>query len=168
MDRKKKLRFIQITLLTLGIFTIFFTYIINEDDRAENLISSETKKKIEKQISNQKANDEDVFYNIEYSGFDLSGNRYILKSKEAISNPANNEIINMSYVNATFYFKDDTILKKPSVKKSIKVAKMLIKNEGRILVRKSGTEPKIRIMAESLDKSLILKCIKIIKRSIKN
>ena len=41
-------------------------------------------------------------------------------------------------------------------------------NKGRILVRKSGTEPKIRIMVESYDKSLILKCIKIIKRSIKN
>ena len=41
-------------------------------------------------------------------------------------------------------------------------------DNGRILVRKSGTEPKIRIMAESHDKSLILKCIKIIKRSIKN
>ena len=40
-------------------------------------------------------------------------------------------------------------------------------SKGRILVRKSGTEPKIRIMAESYDKSLILKCIKIIKRSIK-
>ena len=41
-------------------------------------------------------------------------------------------------------------------------------NKGRVLVRKSGTEPKIRIMAESYDKSLILKCIKIIKQSIKN
>ena len=38
---------------------------------------------------------------------------------------------------------------------------------GRLLVRKSGTEPKIRIMAESNDKKLILKCIKLIKRSIK-
>ncbi len=38
---------------------------------------------------------------------------------------------------------------------------------GRILVRKSGTEPKVRIMAESHNKSLILKCIKIIKKSIK-
>ena len=39
--------------------------------------------------------------------------------------------------------------------------------KGRILVRKSGTEPKIRIMAEANDKKLINKCIRIIKRSIK-
>ena len=29
-------------------------------------------------------NEDDIFYNIEYSGLDLVGNRYILKSKEAI------------------------------------------------------------------------------------
>ena len=43
-----------------------------------------------------------------------------------------------------------------------------MKGKGRILVRKSGTEPKIRIMGESYDRRLILKCIKLIKRSIKN
>ena len=50
---------------------------------------------------------------------------------------------------------------------AIKKANKLMGKMGRILVRKSGTEPKIRIMAESYDKSLILKCIKIIKSSIK-
>ena len=64
--------------------------------------------------------------------------------------------------------KDSNILKKPLIKKSIIAANKLIKGKGRILVRKSGTEPKVRIMAESLNKSLILKCIKIIKQSIKN
>ena len=36
-------------------------------------------------------------------------------------------------------------------------------NKGKILLRKSGTEPKIRIMAESYDKNLIAKCINLIK-----
>ena len=42
----------------------------------------------------------------------------------------------------------------------------LIKNKGRILVRKSGTEPKIRIMSESDDSNLNKLCVKIIKKSI--
>ena len=62
---------------------------------------------------------------------------------------------------------DETTLKKPSVKKSIKKANDLIKGQGRILVRKSGTEPKIRIMGESKNKVLLKKCIKIISRTIK-
>ena len=63
--------------------------------------------------------------------------------------------------------KDKDIIKKSKCKIAIKKANKLMGRLGRILVRKSGTEPKIRIMAESHDKSLILKCIKIIKRSIK-
>ncbi len=63
--------------------------------------------------------------------------------------------------------RDKHILSKPKCKNAIKIANKIMSNQGRILVRKSGTEPKIRIMAESYDKSLILKCIKIIKSSIK-
>ena len=62
--------------------------------------------------------------------------------------------------------KDKNIINKNKCKLAIKKAKQLMKNKGRILVRKSGTEPKIRIMAESLQKNLIYKCIKIIKKSI--
>ena len=64
--------------------------------------------------------------------------------------------------------KDKDIINKTKCKNAIKKANKLMGYEGRILVRKSGTEPKIRVMAESHNKSLILKCIKIIKRSIKN
>ena len=63
--------------------------------------------------------------------------------------------------------KDKNVISKSKCKNAIKKANKLMGQKGRILVRKSGTEPKIRIMAESYDKSLILKCIKIIKSSIK-
>jgi len=63
--------------------------------------------------------------------------------------------------------KDKSIINSPKCKKAIKIASKLIKNQGRMLVRKSGTEPKIRIMGESDDKVLLSKCINIVKRSIK-
>ncbi len=62
--------------------------------------------------------------------------------------------------------KNKSIIDKSKCKNAIKVANEIMGNNGRILVRKSGTEPKIRIMAESNNKNLILKCIKILKRSI--
>ena len=62
--------------------------------------------------------------------------------------------------------KNENILKRSSVKNVIKIAKNLIKGQGRILVRKSGTEPKIRVMGESKNKVLLKKCIKIITRKI--
>tara|TARA_Y100000590_G_scaffold62671_1_gene67115 strand:- start:535 stop:1866 length:1332 start_codon:yes stop_codon:yes gene_type:complete len=63
--------------------------------------------------------------------------------------------------------RDKSVINKTKCRNAIKKANKLMGYKGRILVRKSGTEPKIRIMAESYDKSLIVKCIKIIKRSIK-
>ena len=63
--------------------------------------------------------------------------------------------------------KDKNIINKPEIKKSIKIAKKLIKGHGRILVRKSGTESKIRVMGESENLELLEKCINIIVRKFK-
>ena len=62
--------------------------------------------------------------------------------------------------------KDRTIINKPEVKKSIKIAEKLMKGYGRILVRKSGTESKIRIMGESENKKLLNKCLITISKKI--
>ena len=109
-NRKKKLRLIQISLLFLGIIIIFFTY--SKDYRTNQnteLLTQVEKEKIKKELGNDE-NSGNQFFNIEYSGFDLSGNRYILKSKEARTEKSNDELIYMTDVEATFYFKDDTIL----------------------------------------------------------
>jgi len=63
--------------------------------------------------------------------------------------------------------KDKNVINRNKCKKAINKANKLMNGYGRLLIRKSGTEPKIRIMGESYDKNLIFKCIKIIKRSIK-
>ena len=63
-------------------------------------------------------------------------------------------------------YKDNNVLKKKTVIATIKMIEKKIKGRGRILVRKSGTEPKIRIMGESEDILLLKKCLKMIIEKI--
>jgi len=62
--------------------------------------------------------------------------------------------------------KNKNIINRSKTKTAINIANKLIKKQGRLLVRKSGTEPKIRIMGESYNKNLLKKCILVIKKSI--
>jgi phosphoglucosamine mutase len=62
---------------------------------------------------------------------------------------------------------DKLIINKSEVKKSIKRAEKLMNGHGRILVRASGTESKIRVMGESENKKLLEKCLNIILTKLK-
>ena len=108
MDRKKKLISVQLFLLFTGILLIFLAYSSREKSSLEKIVSKEKQDKVISQLSNDKEGD--LFYNIEYSGFDLSGNRYILKAKEAYNNINDQNFVKMKSVEAFFYFKDETIL----------------------------------------------------------
>jgi hypothetical protein len=107
VERKKKLRLFQAILLIVGIIIIFITY-TDKGLFLNKKINQKATPLIENKTTDQKEN---IFYNIEYSGLDLAGNRYIIKSKEATTNVSNQEIVNMKFVESFFYFKDDTVLK---------------------------------------------------------
>jgi phosphoglucosamine mutase len=62
---------------------------------------------------------------------------------------------------------DKSIVNNSEVKKSIKRAEKLMNGHGRILVRASGTESKIRVMGESENRKLLEKCLNIILTKLK-
>ena len=111
INRKKKVYIIQILFLILGLVILIFTYKIKDSPNA-NRITSDTDqgKNLNKQNTQNESGDDDVFYNIKYSGLDLDGNRYVLTAEKATSNRSNETIINMELVEAIFYLKDGTIL----------------------------------------------------------
>ena len=111
MNRKKKIKIVQVSLFLLGVFIIYSTYYSDRLNFKKGIISDTTKKKIIKNIKESETKGaNNIFYNVKYSGIDLSGNRYILTSREAISSETNETILVMRDVKATFYFKDDTFL----------------------------------------------------------
>ena len=110
IDRKKKLRLIQSFLLIFALLAIYLTYYQKETDETKEIISSSSKEKLKELSSQDNSEKKDMFFDIEYSGIDLNGNRYLLKSEEANLDGIKPEIVYMKIVNAIFYFKDDTTL----------------------------------------------------------
>jgi phosphoglucosamine mutase len=53
-----------------------------------------------------------------------------------------------------------------TVKDAIKAAEAQLNGKGRLLVRKSGTEPLVRIMAEGDDEKLVLEAIATVKSAV--
>ena len=98
-NRKKNLVLIQITILLVAISLIYNTY-HERNKETEIFVPMEAKTN----------SDTNSFTDIEYSGFDLTGNRYILEAGEATFETKTPQLINMKKVEAKFYLKDDTIL----------------------------------------------------------
>ena len=110
IKRKKRLRFIQLSLLILGMIIIYITYYGKKSDTDQNIISEKLNERIKQQREEASSDEGDIFFNIEYTGLDLNGNRYSLKSEEAYLDKLKPELVYMKFVHAIFYFKDNTIL----------------------------------------------------------
>ena len=110
MNRKKKLKIIQLGLLLTSLIILVFSYSNRFKLTDKTIISKEIQKKVDQQLSDQ-SDKGDSFYNISFSGLDLSGNRYILNAVEAKNDKIKPEIIYMKDIDAIFYFKDGTDLK---------------------------------------------------------
>ena len=98
-SRKKNLLLVQITIFLVASGLLYNTY-RDKNVEVETFIKQEAKT----------SPDTNNFTDIEYSGFDLTGNRYIIKAEQAEFKTATPEIINMKRVFAKFYLKDNTIL----------------------------------------------------------
>ena len=81
----------------------YFTY-YNDQTLNKGLVQEEDKS------LNLNQKDQNTFVNVEYKGLDLNGNRYVIKSEEAVFDINLPELINMKIMTATFYFKDGSTL----------------------------------------------------------
>jgi len=108
--KKNKVKLLQFILLSAGVILIILTYSTFKKSSSEKIIPKETKLEISEKIKKNKDVLGDTFFNVEYSGLDLSGNRYVLKAREASSDISNNELVNLKYVIAIFYLEDDTFI----------------------------------------------------------
>jgi hypothetical protein len=100
IERKRKIILIQLTIFIVAVSLLFITY------RDKNEVIEEVVK-----IKTETDPDTNSFVDIQYSGFDLNGNRYTLVAGTANFKTESPEAINMKKVVANFYLKDDTILK---------------------------------------------------------
>ena len=100
IKRKKNIFLIQCTIFFVATAVLYSTY-SDKNKRSESFIKIETE-------TNSNTNS---FTDIEYSGFDLNGNRYVLNAGKANFKTETPELINMKEVVAIFFLKDDTVLK---------------------------------------------------------
>ena len=106
--RKKKIILLQSGIFLIAIALIFATYYDKDKKTVTNSKINDSA-----QLSENKKdaeNESTIFYNLEYKGFDLNGNRYSITSKEAETNLEQKDLVYMRGVKTTFYFKNGEVL----------------------------------------------------------
>ena len=106
-SKLNKKQFIQISLLLLAFFLIFFTYFFNLKKKQpstnfDQIKTVEPKGEEEKVVN--------TFVDVQYSGLDKNGNRFVINSKYANFEIDRPNIIRMEQMLCTIYFKDGTNL----------------------------------------------------------
>ena len=99
-SRKKNIFLIQITIFLIASTLLYNTYRDKSKKEVETFVKIEAKTD----------SDTNSFTDIEYSGFDLNGNRYVLNAGQAKFKTETPELIDMEEVVAKFYLKNNTIL----------------------------------------------------------
>ena len=100
IKRRRKIILIQLVIFIVAAFLLYNTY------RDKNKVTEEIIK-----IKTETNPDTNSFVDVEYSGFDLNGNRYTLNAGKADFETKTPEIIDMKNVEANFYLKDGTLLR---------------------------------------------------------
>ena len=100
IKRRKKIILLQLVIFIVAAFLLYNTY-HDKNNTTNEIVKIKTKTDP----------DTNSFVDVEYSGFDLNGNRYTLNAGEANFKTKTPEFIDMKNVNANFYLKDDTLLK---------------------------------------------------------
>ena len=98
-NRKKNIILIQSTIFLVAVSLLYNTY-RDKNEETEKLAK----------VTVEKDSLTNSFNEIEYSGFDLRGNRYVLNADKANFKTETPELINMIGVIANFYFEDNTKL----------------------------------------------------------
>ena len=102
--RKKRLILIQSLLFITALLLLYIFYYKDDVNKSTEEVKIQNEKI-------EKLGDSNFFEDVEYKGIDANGNRYLLESKIASFNDDSPELVDMIGMNATFYFKDGTILK---------------------------------------------------------
>jgi len=100
ISRRRKIIFIQVSIFLFASSLLYNTY-RDRDKKNIELVK----------IESESNPDTNSFNDVEYSGFDLNGNRYTLQARTVGFKTSTPEDINMKKVIANFYLEDDTVLK---------------------------------------------------------